>query len=101
MPASGRTHTPKGRHRSHRPGKGLRSHDERLVEQFASRALTHGQRKVHELQQDAPATLDDEGRGLLVIRAGRAALVRTLADLAAAAGKTPKTFSNQKLHKRP
>lgn len=27
--------------------KGLRSHDERLVEQLASRALTHGQRKVH------------------------------------------------------
>ncbi|MET9017761.1 Helicase associated domain protein [Streptomyces olivaceoviridis] len=27
--------------------QGLRSHDERLVEQLASRALTHGQRKVH------------------------------------------------------
>ncbi|MCX5115117.1 hypothetical protein OOK13_43095 [Streptomyces sp. NBC_00378] len=36
-----------------------------------------------------------------MIRAGRAALVRTLADLATAAGKTPKTFSNQKLHKLP
>ncbi|WP_329008135.1 DEAD/DEAH box helicase [Streptomyces sp. NBC_01601] len=31
--------------------QGLRSHDERLVEQLASRALTHGQRKVH-LQRD-------------------------------------------------
>ncbi|GAA2557650.1 DEAD/DEAH box helicase [Streptomyces levis] len=30
---------------------GLRSHDERLVEQLASRALTHGKRKVH-LQRD-------------------------------------------------
>ncbi|MFD8391025.1 hypothetical protein ACFV2N_17945 [Streptomyces sp. NPDC059680] len=36
-----------------------------------------------------------------MIRAGRAHLVRTLADLAAAAGKTPKSFSNQKLHKLP
>ncbi|MEU8465109.1 Helicase associated domain protein [Streptomyces sp. NPDC029003] len=27
--------------------QGLRSHDERLVEQLASRALTHGQRKIH------------------------------------------------------
>ncbi|MEU6662123.1 Helicase associated domain protein [Streptomyces sp. NPDC046821] len=31
--------------------QGLRSHDERLVEQLASRALTSGQRKVH-LQRD-------------------------------------------------
>ncbi|MEV5816148.1 helicase associated domain-containing protein, partial [Streptomyces mutabilis] len=31
--------------------QGLRSHDERLVEQLASRALTHGKRKVH-LQRD-------------------------------------------------
>ncbi|MFD5300880.1 Helicase associated domain protein [Streptomyces mutabilis] len=31
--------------------QGLRSHDERLVEQLASRALTHGKRKVH-LQHD-------------------------------------------------
>lgn len=31
--------------------QGLRSHDERLVEQLASRALTHGQRKVH-IQRD-------------------------------------------------
>ncbi|MGW6569808.1 DUF6292 family protein [Streptomyces sp. NPDC054975] len=36
-----------------------------------------------------------------MIRAGRAALVRTLADLATAAGKTPKTFANQKLHRLP
>ncbi|MFF4830101.1 Helicase associated domain protein [Streptomyces sp. NPDC001312] len=35
--------------------QGLRSHDERLVEQLASRALTSGQRKVH-IQRD------DEGR---------------------------------------
>jgi superfamily II DNA or RNA helicase len=27
--------------------QGLRSHDERLVEQLASRALTHGKRKIH------------------------------------------------------
>ncbi|MBT2448255.1 Helicase associated domain protein [Streptomyces sp. ISL-43] len=31
--------------------QGLRSHDERLVEQLASRAFTHGQRKTH-LQRD-------------------------------------------------
>ncbi|MGW4599245.1 Helicase associated domain protein [Streptomyces sp. NPDC004457] len=31
--------------------QGLRSHDERLIEQLASRALTHGKRKVH-LQRD-------------------------------------------------
>ncbi|AYV32921.1 Helicase associated domain protein (plasmid) [Streptomyces sp. ADI95-16] len=31
--------------------QGLRSHDERLVEQLASRALTHGKRNVH-LQRD-------------------------------------------------
>ncbi|WP_329111884.1 hypothetical protein [Streptomyces sp. NBC_01353] len=36
-----------------------------------------------------------------MIRAGRAALVRTLPDLATAAGKTPKTFANQKLHRLP
>jgi superfamily II DNA or RNA helicase len=35
--------------------QGLRSHDERLVEQLASRALTHGQRKVH-------VRRDEEGR---------------------------------------
>ncbi|MYW21798.1 DEAD/DEAH box helicase family protein [Streptomyces sp. SID2955] len=31
--------------------QGLRSHDERLVEQLASRALTHGKRKIH-VQRD-------------------------------------------------
>nr|WP_234331782.1 helicase associated domain-containing protein [Streptomyces sp. NRRL S-455] len=35
--------------------QGLRSHDERLVEQLASRALTHGKRKVH-------IRRDEEGR---------------------------------------
>ncbi|MEU5599934.1 Helicase associated domain protein [Streptomyces sp. NPDC020298] len=35
--------------------QGLRSHDERLVEQLASRAHTHGQRKVH-------IRRDEEGR---------------------------------------
>ncbi|MEU0744758.1 Helicase associated domain protein [Streptomyces sp. NPDC006134] len=35
--------------------QGLRSHDERLVEQLASRALTHGKRKVH-------VRRDEEGR---------------------------------------
>ena len=36
-----------------------------------------------------------------MIRAGRAHLVRTLADLAVAEGKSPKTFSNRKLHRVP
>ncbi|GGV53469.1 hypothetical protein [Streptomyces spectabilis] len=36
-----------------------------------------------------------------MIRAGRGHLVRRLADLAAAAGKSAKSFSNQKLHKVP
>ncbi|MEU9039378.1 Helicase associated domain protein [Streptomyces sp. NPDC048352] len=40
--------------------QGLRSHDERLVEQLASRALTHGQRKTH-------LRRDEEGR---IIEAG-------------------------------
>ncbi|MFE4800453.1 Helicase associated domain protein [Streptomyces sp. NPDC056708] len=40
--------------------QGLRSHDERLVEQLASRALTSGKRKVH-------IRRDEEGR---IIRAG-------------------------------
>ncbi|MET9323709.1 Helicase associated domain protein [Streptomyces sp. NPDC003038] len=35
--------------------QGLRSHDERLVEQLASRALTHGQHKIH-------IRRDEEGR---------------------------------------
>lgn len=40
--------------------KGLRSHDERLVEQLASRALTSGKRKIH-------VRRDQEGR---IVRAG-------------------------------
>ncbi|MFV6030664.1 Helicase associated domain protein [Streptomyces sp. NPDC056264] len=40
--------------------QGLRSHDERLVEQLASRALTSGKRKIH-------IRRDEEGR---IIRAG-------------------------------
>jgi superfamily II DNA or RNA helicase len=45
--------------------QGLRSHDERLVEQLASRALTHGKRKVH-LRRDAEGRIvgaDGEGDG--------------------------------------
>ncbi|MFD5379328.1 Helicase associated domain protein [Streptomyces griseoincarnatus] len=44
--------------------QGLRSHDERLVEQLASRALTHGKRKVH-LQRDEDGRIvgaDGEGQ---------------------------------------
>ncbi|MET9432375.1 Helicase associated domain protein [Streptomyces sp. NPDC003036] len=40
--------------------QGLRSHDERLVEQLASRALTHGKRKIH-------IRRDEDGR---IVRAG-------------------------------
>ncbi|WP_314621285.1 DEAD/DEAH box helicase [Streptomyces stackebrandtii] len=47
--------------------QGLRSHDERLVEQLASRALTSGQRKVH-LQRDEDGRIvgtggEGEGEG--------------------------------------
>ncbi|MET7655457.1 Helicase associated domain protein [Streptomyces sp. NPDC005486] len=45
--------------------QGLRSHDERLVEQLASRALTSGQRKVH-LQRDEDGRIvgaGEEGDG--------------------------------------
>ncbi|MFD5475271.1 Helicase associated domain protein [Streptomyces sp. NPDC127105] len=45
--------------------QGLRSHDERLVEQLASRALTSGKRKVH-LQRDENGQIvgaDGEGDG--------------------------------------
>ncbi|MFE6946541.1 DEAD/DEAH box helicase [Streptomyces chartreusis] len=49
--------------------QGLRSHDERLVEQLASRALTSGKRTVH-LQRDEDGQIvgtggqgDDEGQG--------------------------------------
>ncbi|MBI0376741.1 Helicase associated domain protein [Streptomyces albiflaviniger] len=40
--------------------QGLRSHDERLVEQLASRALTHGQRKVH-VRRDADGRIVGAG----------------------------------------
>lgn len=40
--------------------QGLRSHDERLVEQLASRALTHGRRKVH-LQRDGEGRIVGAG----------------------------------------
>ncbi|CAL9669272.1 hypothetical protein SUDANB15_07363 [Streptomyces sp. enrichment culture] len=46
--------------------QGLRSHDERLVEQLASRARTHGQRKVH-IRRDEDGRIidadDEEGEG--------------------------------------
>lgn len=44
-------HNKHGCHPRHPQIKGLRSHDERLVEQLASRALTSGKRKVH-VQRD-------------------------------------------------
>ncbi|WP_217197998.1 DEAD/DEAH box helicase [Streptomyces buecherae] len=40
--------------------QGLRSHDERLVEQLASRALTHGKRKVH-VRRDADGRIVGAG----------------------------------------
>ncbi|MEV5620515.1 DEAD/DEAH box helicase [Streptomyces bacillaris] len=40
--------------------QGLRSHDERLVEQLASRALTSGKRKVH-VQRDEDGRIADGG----------------------------------------
>ncbi|MFE4087912.1 Helicase associated domain protein [Streptomyces sp. YIM B13502] len=40
--------------------QGLRSHDERLVEQLASRALTHGKRKVH-IQRDQKGRITGAG----------------------------------------
>ncbi|MFF8036159.1 Helicase associated domain protein [Streptomyces sp. NPDC016626] len=40
--------------------QGLRSHDERLVEQLVSRALTHGKRKVH-LRRDAEGRIVGAG----------------------------------------
>ncbi|MEU7723073.1 DEAD/DEAH box helicase [Streptomyces tibetensis] len=40
--------------------QGLRSHDERLVEQLASRALTHGKRKVH-IRRDAEGRIVGAG----------------------------------------
>ncbi|MDN3264082.1 Helicase associated domain protein [Streptomyces sp. CSDS2] len=40
--------------------QGLRAHDERLVEQLASRALTHGKRKVH-VRRDADGRIVGAG----------------------------------------
>lgn len=40
--------------------QGLRSHDERMVEQLASRRLTHGQRKVH-VRRDADGRIVGAG----------------------------------------
>ncbi|MEU2835065.1 Helicase associated domain protein [Streptomyces lavendulae] len=40
--------------------QGLRSHDDRLVEQLASRALTHGQRKTH-LRRDEDGRIVEAG----------------------------------------
>ncbi|NEY36481.1 DEAD/DEAH box helicase family protein [Streptomyces sp. PRKS01-65] len=42
--------------------QGLRSHDEHLVEQLASRGLTHGKRKVH-LQRDEEGRIVGAGGG--------------------------------------
>ncbi|MGA4960510.1 helicase associated domain-containing protein, partial [Streptomyces lavendulocolor] len=42
--------------------QGLRSHDERLVEQLASRALTHGKRKIH-LRRDENGQIVGAGGG--------------------------------------
>ncbi|MET9967090.1 Helicase associated domain protein [Streptomyces sp. NPDC006356] len=43
--------------------QGLRSHDERLVEQLASRALTHGQRKVHVRRDEDGRIVGADGIG--------------------------------------
>ncbi|MFE5563120.1 Helicase associated domain protein [Streptomyces sp. NPDC056544] len=43
--------------------QGLRSHDERLVEQLASRALTHGQRKTHLRRDQDGRILGSGGEG--------------------------------------
>lgn len=43
--------------------QGLRSHDERLVEQLASRALTSGQRKVHVKRDDDGRIIGAGGEG--------------------------------------
>ncbi|WP_228984766.1 helicase associated domain-containing protein, partial [Streptomyces sp. DH12] len=57
--------------------QGLRSHDERLVEQLASRALTSGKRKVH-LQRDEEGRIvgaDGAGDGEDTQAAAEAALL--------------------------
>ncbi|MFD4976894.1 Helicase associated domain protein [Streptomyces sp. NPDC058424] len=43
--------------------QGLRSHDERLVEQLASRAHTHGQRKVHIRRDEDGRIIGADGEG--------------------------------------
>ncbi len=43
--------------------QGLRSHDERLVEQLASRALTHGKRKVHVQRDEEGRIVGADGTG--------------------------------------
>ncbi|MCC0100857.1 Helicase associated domain protein [Streptomyces flavotricini] len=43
--------------------QGLRSHDERLVEQLASRALTHGQRKIHIRRDEDGRIVGASGQG--------------------------------------
>ncbi|MGA5253424.1 Helicase associated domain protein [Streptomyces pseudogriseolus] len=43
--------------------QGLRSHDERLVEQLASRALTHGKRKVHVRRDEDGRIVGASGEG--------------------------------------
>ncbi|KUM67260.1 helicase [Streptomyces curacoi] len=43
--------------------QGLRSHDERLVEQLASRALTHGQRKIHVRRNEEGHIIGAGGQG--------------------------------------
>ncbi|WP_406723488.1 Helicase associated domain protein [Streptomyces sp. GD-15H] len=43
--------------------QGLRSHDERLVEQLASRALTHGQRTVHIRRDEDGRIIGADGEG--------------------------------------
>ncbi|MGW2641880.1 Helicase associated domain protein [Streptomyces sp. NPDC001348] len=43
--------------------QGLRSHDERLVEQLASRALTHGKRKVHVQRDEDGRIIGADGAG--------------------------------------
>ncbi|MFJ9703350.1 DEAD/DEAH box helicase [Streptomyces fradiae] len=43
--------------------QGLRSHDERLVEQLASRALTHGKRKLHVRRDEDGRIVGADGEG--------------------------------------
>ncbi|MDA5286559.1 DEAD/DEAH box helicase [Streptomyces sp. Isolate_45] len=43
--------------------QGLRSHDERLVEQLASRAVTHGRRKIHIRRDEDGQIIGADGAG--------------------------------------